>query len=489
MSMNWLQDKSWLRGSCGLLLLVLITLCVSSALAQPHTAQEPPLRHTEALDVIIADLESYIPARMDSAGVPGLALALVREGQVAYAAGFGIANRITRRPVTAETVFEVASNSKVVTTYTALRLVDQGRLTLDEPLAAVLTTPWLPPSSYADQITLRHVASHSAGFSDNLLPLDKSVMFEPGSAFAYSGVGFLYLQEAVEQVAQASLEDAARRLVFEPLGMTVSSFINRADITPRMANGHMGYTFPVMSFLVPFGVSLLLVMFIVAVVGRLRGKRPFSRKPVIGSVVIAAVLTLGGIGGTLGRMLPNLALMVVLSGLAFTIAFALFLVLGGKMTARMPPARRRWVRMLWGALGMMMLAWFTSMLAGPLPRGPSPPPSAVGSLRTSAPDLAAFLAEVAAPQLVNAEIATQLHTPQIAISDDFSWGLGIGVQHSDQGDALWQNGMTFGFRSVMVIYPEHRWGIVVLTNSNDGLPVAYDVAARALGGKAQWFFF
>ncbi|MCH8961558.1 MAG: hypothetical protein IH820_09610 [Bacteroidetes bacterium] len=51
------------------------------------------------------------------------------------------------------------------------------------------------------------------------------------------------------------------------------------------------------------------------------------------------------------------------------------------------------------------------------------------------------------------------------------------------------NGMTFGFRSAMVIYPEHHWGVVVLTNSNDGLPVAYDVAARALGGKAQWHFF
>jgi hypothetical protein len=46
-----------------------------------------------------------------------------------------------------------------------------------------------------------------------------------------------------------------------------------------------------------------------------------------------------------------------------------------------------------------------------------------------------------------------------------------------------------GFRSVMVIYPEHQWGVVVLTNSDAGLHVAYTVAARALGGKAQWSSF
>lgn len=124
-----------------------------------------------------------------------------------------------------------------------------------------------------------------------------------------------------------------------------------------------------------------------------------------------------------------------------------------------------------------------------MPTVMSPPPNAVGSLTTTASDLATFLAEVAAPSLLDEETASQVRTPQIAISDDFSWGLGIGIQHSDQGDALWQNGMTPGFRSVMVIYPEHQWGVVVLTNSDSGLQAAYDVAARALGGKARWSSF
>ena len=138
---------------------------------------------------------------------------------------------------------------------------------------------------------------------------------------------------------------------------------------------------------------------------------------------------------------------------------------------------------------VVALVWLAGTITGPMPNVLSPPPSAVGSLRTTAPDLATFLAEVAAPRLLNEETASQLHTPQIAINEDFSWGLGIGIQHGDQGEALWQNGMTPGFRSLMVIYPEHQWGVVVLTNSDDGLSVAYDVAARALGGKAHWSSF
>ena len=86
-------------------------------------------------------------------------------------------------------------------------------------------------------------------------------------------------------------------------------------------------------------------------------------------------------------------------------------------------------------------------------------------------------------------LARELRTTQVAINEHFSWGLGPGIQHSVHGEALWQMGMTFGFRSVMVIYPEHGLGVVVLTNSDDGLPVAYDIAARALGGKTRWSEF
>jgi CubicO group peptidase (beta-lactamase class C family) len=95
-----------------------------------------------------------------------------------------------------------------------------------------------------------------------------------------------------------------------------------------------------------------------------------------------------------------------------------------------------------------------------------------------------FLIEVAEPQHLNAELAAQVRTPQVSAGRNMTWGLGPGIQHSEHGNALWQNGQTFGFRSLMVIYPEQHIGVVVLTNSDHGFPLACDVAQRALGGSA-----
>ena len=78
---------------------------------------------------------------------------------------------------------------------------------------------------------------------------------------------------------------------------------------------------------------------------------------------------------------------------------------------------------------------------------------------------------------------------QIPINSDFSWGLGPGIQHSSNGHVLWQNGLTFGYKSLMAIYPKQGFGVVVLTNSDLGLTAAYDIVGRTLGGKAQWYFF
>ncbi len=481
-----------LRRLAGGGVVVLMFLCAHSVLAHQQSPEEPPLRHTEPLEAVVADLEQFIPAQMDSAGVPGLAIALVRDGQVAWAEGFGVTNRITGTPVTPETAFEAASISKVVTAYTALRLVDHGRLTLDEPLADSLATPWLPASDYGREITLRHVASHSAGLKDNDLgPTDKATIFEPGSQFAYSGVGFLYMQEAVEQLTDSSLEEAAQTLVFEPLGMQSSSFEGRSNLGPRVANGHISYALPLLFFLVPF-VSILLVLTLIGI-GAHRistGEwRPAKRLLVV-TASVAVLMTLVLVYWVLGRILPNLAILAVLSVLVFGGVLALVSLLLRKMTEHLveSPMRRRLY-----ALGMVVTAGglllLSALVLGPIPSLLSPPPSAVGSLQTTAPDLASFLAEIATPTMLDADTADQVRRPQITINEDFSWGLGIGIQHSDQGDALWQNGMTPGFRSVMVIYPEHQWGVVVLTNSDAGLRLAYDIAARALGGKAQWSSF
>ena len=100
--------------------------------------------------------------------------------------------------------------------------------------------------------------------------------------------------------------------------------------------------------------------------------------------------------------------------------------------------------------------------------------------------MGAFLIELSDPQYLSPALAAQMQTSQVTLSGDLSWGLGPGIQHSRQGDALWQWGQHLDFQSIMIIYPEHRFGVVVCTNSDFLSPdVALEIAHRALGGEIE----
>jgi hypothetical protein len=140
-------------------------------------------------------------------------------------------------------------------------------------------------------------------------------------------------------------------------------------------------------------------------------------------------------------------------------------------------------------VSIIIVLRIAASLSGPVPKNNSDEVSAIGSLRSTAPDLALFLKELSNPQYLRKGTASQIDSAQININQDFSWGLGVGIQHSVHGDAIWQNAITFAFRGIMVTYPRQGHGVVVLSNSESGLPVVYDVAGRALGGKAKWKSF
>ncbi|MDH4076936.1 MAG: beta-lactamase family protein, partial [Acidimicrobiia bacterium] len=131
------------------------------------------------VEQVVEDLRAYIPGRLESEGVPGLGIALIHDGEIAWEGAFGDANALTGDPVTTASVFEVQSNSKPVAAYTALKLVESGVLQLDEPIGGQLDQPWLSPSRWSEEITLRQLLSHTSGLSSRLHPLDKSISFEP----------------------------------------------------------------------------------------------------------------------------------------------------------------------------------------------------------------------------------------------------------------------------------------------------------------------
>ena len=205
----------------------------STSLVYPIHRSDPDI------DSVIADLQTFIPEYIRSHNVPGVGISLVKNGSIVYNDGFGVSNSIKKTPVTANTLFEVASISKVITAYIALRLVDEGSITIDKPLHCFLKEEWLPPSQFRNSIKLTHVLSHISGLSKT----SREIKFKPGTAYYYSANGFNLTKEVMEQVTGETLEELATRLVFEPLGMKNSSFARRDDLVNITSNGILGLLF------------------------------------------------------------------------------------------------------------------------------------------------------------------------------------------------------------------------------------------------------
>jgi CubicO group peptidase (beta-lactamase class C family) len=201
------------------------TVALAAALAVPGQPLDAP------------SLERLVPRLMADGDVPGLSLAVVRDGHVVWLKSFGVRDVSTSAPVDADTIFEAASLSKPVFAYAVLKLVDSGKIDLDQPLSRYL------PGDYVDdprigQITARRVLSHTTGFPNWRQGQPLKIYFAPGEKFSYSGEGFVYLQKAVERVTGQTLEALMKRLVFEPLHMRSSSYVWQERFEGREATGH-----------------------------------------------------------------------------------------------------------------------------------------------------------------------------------------------------------------------------------------------------------
>ena len=183
----------------------------------------PSLVHAQH-DHSIKTLEEDLPGLLEQGNIPGLSIAVIRDGTLFWSGAFGVKSLETNEPVDAQTVFEAASLSKPVFAYAVLRMVERGDFDLDTPLAEHLSYERLVHEGRYRQITARMVMSHSTGLP-NWGGEKLDLNFDPGTAFSYSGEGFVYLQKTIEHLTGLTLDDVMRREVFEPLGMTRSSFV------------------------------------------------------------------------------------------------------------------------------------------------------------------------------------------------------------------------------------------------------------------------
>ena len=221
--------------------LLAIALLLSISSASPITVAQH-LQPTATLDnAAVARLEQVIPHLMSEADIPGLSIALIRDSKVIWTHSYGLANTETKVPIKETTVFEAASLTKPVFAYAVLKLVDSGKLNLDTPLVKYLPGRYdVGDDPRLDQITARHVLSHTTGFP-NWRPRGSQTLkihFTPGDHFSYSGEGFVYLSRVVEHITGEPTEAFVKRTVLDPLEMKSSSLVWRSDYESLKAFNH-----------------------------------------------------------------------------------------------------------------------------------------------------------------------------------------------------------------------------------------------------------
>ena len=226
-------------------LAVLITACFFSTEAQAQTTPDG------------AGVDAEVKKLMARTNAKGMAVAVIDHGKVSYVHAYGIRNA-KGDPLTADTVMYGASLTKTIFAYTAMQLVDQGKLSLDAPIRDDLDKP-LPsygpdpvfPDKYGpykdladdprwEKVTPRMALTHSTGFSNFwfIEPDQKlHIHFEPGTHFSYSGEGFILLQFVVEhgRKAQGLGLDVGdlTQAIFNRLGMHRTSLVWSIDNPER----------------------------------------------------------------------------------------------------------------------------------------------------------------------------------------------------------------------------------------------------------------
>src|SRR5208282_3138916 len=190
-----------------------------------------------------------INERMAHYKVPGVSVAFFDHGQIIWTKTYGFADVASKKPVTADTLFQAAPTRKPVAALAALRLVQEGKLSLDEDVNVKLRTWKVPENAFTikEKVTVRRILSHSAGLtvhgfpgyaSDEPVPTVVQILngekpansdpirvdVVPGTLWRYSGGGYVILQTLLSDVTGKPFPQIMSELVLRPAGMTHSTY-------------------------------------------------------------------------------------------------------------------------------------------------------------------------------------------------------------------------------------------------------------------------
>jgi len=225
-------------------------LLAAYLVSQPAFAADGP-KAPETFD--IKAIDAYLVAQVQREGRVGMSVAIVKDGQIVLAKGYGRRSLADKRPVETSTLFAIGSVSKQFTCAAVLLLAEDGKLSARDPVAK-----YYPGLTRAKDITLLDLMNHTSGYPD-YYPLDfldrrlqrridpdellrqyagGKLDFEPGAKYSYSNTGYILLGRVVERVSGQSLGEFLARRIFTPLGMDHTSY----ELTPADARVAAGYT-------------------------------------------------------------------------------------------------------------------------------------------------------------------------------------------------------------------------------------------------------
>jgi D-alanyl-D-alanine carboxypeptidase len=199
-------------------------------------------------------IDDYIRETMSKHQIPGLSVAVVREGEPVLVKGYGLANVEHSVPATEKTVYEIASVGKTFTATATMMLVESGIIALDDAIAQYLDDLPLAWQS----VTIKQILSHQSGLPNyteaanyweiSRVDLSKSeilalvthlpLKFPPGEFSAYDNTGYYLLGLMLEEVTKQSYADLLQQRIFQPLGMSATVMNHPRDIVLHRAAGY-----------------------------------------------------------------------------------------------------------------------------------------------------------------------------------------------------------------------------------------------------------
>ena len=187
------------------------------------------------------ELDSYLKEQMEVLKIPGLSIAIINDSRIVYHRTFGFANIQTGEKVNNQTIFQASSLSKPVFAYFVMKMVEEGVLDLDTPLYKYLPYNEIEDDKRHQQITARMALSHASGLPNGRINGKIELLFDPGTDFEYSGIGYNYLSKVLQKLLDKTpqeMEVLFQEIVARPLKIPHASFVKNDYALKHKAMAH-----------------------------------------------------------------------------------------------------------------------------------------------------------------------------------------------------------------------------------------------------------